>query len=526
MTEENKIRIIECKYSDRKDIIDFLIQITSNEFNHSDWKDYFEHKLVERYKVGKNNFWIVINTKNEIIGTCGALQQEEKIIKMNCFYLDAKYRNLGIGKKIYDLFIKFAEEAGYQEIILCTYAEFDRAIRFYEERGFELYETIGDEFWYRKKIKGWREGMEEEIMNQFLSINEQNCNPTMGKYSSKKETFFEDIEKWQREKNNKNHSIRPIQFTFEITNRCNCNCKDCGMSANSIKVGKTKIEENELYKLVDELYQNGIPAFAITGGEPFLEFENMCKMIKYSENKLDVSKIITNGFWGANVEYYFPKLEEAGLLKNQFFVPSMQVSIGEQTIPLEDICSIIHYVANHYTMEQLNFGIIHTRLKGQGESQLSKLYHIYLNRYGEFPTGRIYLTDSYYVNANSESKEKIETYEMTVYHAINECDNKFEAEVGKFVSPKIFMKCNGDCYPCEVFNMHKDMFLGNYFEIGIDKVLENFNSNKYIRFIRKYGTVGFREVIPSKVLKANFCETSCYGCEFCIKFCEKNNLIR
>ena len=38
MTEENKIRIIECKYSDRKDIIDFLIQITSNEFNHSDWK--------------------------------------------------------------------------------------------------------------------------------------------------------------------------------------------------------------------------------------------------------------------------------------------------------------------------------------------------------------------------------------------------------------------------------------------------------------------------------------------------------
>ena len=59
-----------------------------------------------------------------------------------------------------------------------------------------------------------------------------------------------------------------------------------------------------------------------------------------------------------------------------------------------------------------------------------------------------------------------------------------------------------------------------------EKVLENLNNNKYVRFIRKYGTVGFREVIPTRILKQNFCETSCYGCEFCIKLCEKNNLIR
>lgn len=368
--------------------------------------------------------------------------------------------------------------------------------------------------------------MEDEIMEKFLSINEQTCNTTIGKYSSKKATFYEDIKKWQGERANKDNIIKPIQFTFEITNRCNCNCKDCGMSANSIKVGKTKLCEEELYKLVDDLYEQGVPAFAITGGEPFLEFENVCKMLKYSENKLDVSKIISNGFWGNNVQYYFEKMEEAGLLKNKFFVPSLQISIGEQTIPLEDICNIINYVANHYTIEQLNFGIIHTRLNNEGESQLSKLYKIYLNKYGEFPAGRIYLTDSYYVNANSEAKEEIETYKMSVYDAINECDNKFETEVGKFVSPKVFMKCNGDCYPCEVFNMHKDLFLGNYFEIGLAKVLENLNNNKYVRFIRKYGTVGFREVIPTRILRQNFCETSCYGCEFCIKLCEKNNLIR
>ena len=32
------------------------------------------------------------------------------------------------------------------------------------------------------------------------------------------------------------------------------------------------------------------------------------------------------------------------------------------------------------------------------------------------------------------------------------------------------MKCNGDCYPCEVFNLNENMFLGNYFDIGIEKI--------------------------------------------------------
>ena len=58
--------------------------------------------------------------------------------------------------------------------------------------------------------------MENEIMEKFLSINEQNCNPTIGKYSSKKETFYEDIKQWQEERTNKDHIIKPIQFTLKL----------------------------------------------------------------------------------------------------------------------------------------------------------------------------------------------------------------------------------------------------------------------------------------------------------------------
>ena len=272
--------------------------------------------------------------------------------------------------------------------------------------------------------------MDEEILEKFLTINNNTSNPTIGKYATFNETFFEDIIKWQEAKNNRKHSILPIQFTFEITNKCNCNCKDCGMSANNIKTGKSRLNEEELYNIVDDLYENGIASFAVTGGEPFLEFDNMCKMMEYAKGKIDVIKIISNGFWGKNAKYYFEKMIKSGLLCNEFFVPSIQISIGEQTIPLEYICNIIKHVSSNYPLEKMNLGIIHTRLNDDNESQLSKLYKLFLEKYKEFPEGRVYLTDSYYVNANRNAKEIIETYKMSVYDAVAECDIRLGLEVG------------------------------------------------------------------------------------------------
>ena len=87
---------------------------------------------------------------------------------------------------------------------------------------------------------------EEEIIKDFISVNEKSNDTTAGKYSSKKQSFYSDIKKWQMNRRIKNYDIRPIQFTFEITNKCNCNCKDCGMAANRIETPRTIIEENEL----------------------------------------------------------------------------------------------------------------------------------------------------------------------------------------------------------------------------------------------------------------------------------------
>jgi len=66
---------------------------------------------------------------------------------------------------------------------------------------------------------------EQEIIKKFISIDIKSSDPTIGKYSSKKKSFYDDIKVWQSDKCNINFDIRPIQYTFEITNKCNCNCK-------------------------------------------------------------------------------------------------------------------------------------------------------------------------------------------------------------------------------------------------------------------------------------------------------------
>lgn len=364
------------------------------------------------------------------------------------------------------------------------------------------------------------------IDEYFISIDENTDIPSKGKYSSKKDSFFEDILKYQNTTILKDYDIKPIQFTFEITNRCNCNCPNCGMSANNSNLERITLTEKKLFKLVDDLKTNGIISYAITGGEPFLEFDNICKMIKHANGKVDIIKLISNGFWGKDPKYYFDKLINAGLFDNEFITPSIYISIGEQSVKLEYICNLIKYVTDNFTVNELNFGIINTRHIDEDYSKLEQLFDLYVDIYGDFPNQKIYLTDSIYVNSNKFAKKKIETISNTVYNNIACCDNNFCATMGKFVSPKIFMKCNGDCYPCEVFNYHKDMYLGNYFIDGLENIIKNYNTNKYVLFIKKYGTVGFRDVIPKNVLKENHCETACQACEYCIKYCEKNNLLR
>lgn len=149
--EELRIVGYEDKY--KEEIIEFIKGVAINEFGFEEWREYLDHKSFEPYKEYGSKFWIVLNSEDKIIGTCGGLREDEDVIKLNSFYMSHDYREHGLGSKVYKLMLEYVKECNYKTIILCTYKEFKIAIKFYEKRGFEVYKTQDNgAIWYKKEL--------------------------------------------------------------------------------------------------------------------------------------------------------------------------------------------------------------------------------------------------------------------------------------------------------------------------------------------------------------------------------------
>ena len=221
-----------------------------------------------------------------------------------------------------------------------------------------------------------------------------------------------------------NFDIKPVQLTLEITNSCNCNCPDCGMFANRTK--HFDFDDISFKKLLKDSIEFGIPAIALTGGEPFLKFDNFCEIFKDFKGQIDIIKIISNGFWGKNPKYYFDKLISIGFFENRFFKPTLCISVGQQTVSLTDIANLINYICENFTTSDFNFTIINTRMPDQTDySKLEELVEIYETIFGPFPKQRIILTDLNYILLSGPNV----TYPASVLTC--ECDNRFKLSLGK-----------------------------------------------------------------------------------------------
>ena len=152
MKKLNEIKIQ--KYNDKykQKIIDFLINIAVNEFGFKDWLLYLKNKDFEPYKLNSSIFYF-IEKNNKIIATCAAWKKDEKIIKLNSFYVDKNYRNQGIGKLLFEKTIQFAKQNNYKQIILCAHQQNEVAIKFYEKENFVI-DRVEDngEIWYKLNI--------------------------------------------------------------------------------------------------------------------------------------------------------------------------------------------------------------------------------------------------------------------------------------------------------------------------------------------------------------------------------------
>jgi putative acetyltransferase len=104
----------------------------------SDIDDYESHYTKQR------GLFLVITDMDEVIGTGAIRRIDNSICELKRLWLLEKYQGKGIGYRILQELIKFAQANGYEKIRLETDNEQERAIRFYQSVGFQRIEKFNN----------------------------------------------------------------------------------------------------------------------------------------------------------------------------------------------------------------------------------------------------------------------------------------------------------------------------------------------------------------------------------------------
>jgi uncharacterized radical SAM superfamily Fe-S cluster-containing enzyme len=103
----------------------------------------------------------------------------------------------------------------------------------------------------------------------------------------------------------KSYFYKPLAVEIEITTKCNLKCSECGILSDVKKPHDLPIKD-----LIQRIKNQkaGIYAYSITGGEPFLKFDELLFLIKELK-EYDLFKIQTNG------SFFSSKAETLSLLR-------------------------------------------------------------------------------------------------------------------------------------------------------------------------------------------------------------------
>ena len=84
----------------------------------------------------------------------------------------------------------------------------------------------------------------------------------------------------------------PLKISMNITKKCNLNCEHC--FSDSGKELNTELTKNEIYKIFDEMRENGTFFICIGGGEPFVR-KDLLEILDYGIKKQLAISLVSNG---------------------------------------------------------------------------------------------------------------------------------------------------------------------------------------------------------------------------------------
>ena len=132
----------------------------------------------------------------------------------------------------------------------------------------------------------------------------------------------------------------PKVVEIEMSHQCPIICSGCAIR-EEIQRGEFKLSAREIFDVLNQAGELGIPNYSLTGGEPFLDLPLLGQVINQSE--LDLVKINTNAFTFTTprvTREIFTELQQSGFaVRNKKTIAWLNISIGQQNaagVPLEN----------------------------------------------------------------------------------------------------------------------------------------------------------------------------------------------
>jgi len=126
-------------------------------FEHDDTQKYLKSHLVEN---DLQKTWLAFDG-DVLIGAITSIIKNDNEAELTGFYVRPEYQCRGIGKRLYDLALKFV---GDRDLILDIYAHNIKTIEMYKKWGWELDVTRGEKGFFTRHWLEWPDKLKAKCM--------------------------------------------------------------------------------------------------------------------------------------------------------------------------------------------------------------------------------------------------------------------------------------------------------------------------------------------------------------------------
>jgi len=284
-------------------------------------------------------------------------------------------------------------------------------------------------------------------------------------------------------------------LTIEYLNRCNLNCAHCAVSASSNLSDKVRLVDAKEWVAVAKRY--GITELYISGGEPFLEFEELCDLVKYSHLLGIKSTVYTNAFWATspeNTRNHLLPLRESGL---DCLHTSLDCFHEKEGISLQNLVNVAS-VAREMDLKVI-LNIVQTKDK--------EIDYNFIKR-----TFEKHAVNMEYSFAKSVGRAS----ELSGKAFIREKRCNMKKGCRYYANPLISAK--GEVFACGgaylLAGAHNPLKLGNVHEIPLSDIIERFFNLKLMHSVATFGPFFLYELVAKERRLPVKNKFSCI-CEFC-----------